>query len=63
MNEDQKERALILLKAMRDLMKKSDETPFVTDIFQLTAVWDGAECDGGCLYEELTDLLDDIEYS
>ena len=51
------DRAKVLLQAMCDMMKKQTETCCVQYIFDLTAVWDNAECDGYCLYEEAKQLL------
>jgi hypothetical protein len=51
------DRAKILIKAMVDMMHKQDATPYVSSIFELTAIWDEAECDGYCWYEEAMQLL------
>jgi hypothetical protein len=51
------ERALVLLKAMCDMMKTLDDLHWLESIFDQTAVWDDAQCDGGCLYEEAKELL------
>lgn len=53
------QRALILLQAMVDMMEKQKLSHCVQDIFELTATWDDAECDGYCLYEEAKELLED----
>ena len=57
------ERAKILLQAMVDLMKQQVESHYVLNILELTAIWDDAECDGYCLYEEARELLDEWLYS
>jgi hypothetical protein len=56
-------RELVLIKAMVDMMDKQVMNPYVQNIFELTAVWDGAECDGACWYDEAMELLEvnDIE--
>ena len=51
------ERAKILLKAAYDLLHKQTETPYVLDMLTETAVWDGAECDGYCLLEDIAEFL------
>lgn len=53
------ERAKILLQAMVDMMEKQNRTCYVQNIFELTAIWDEAECDGYCLYEEAKQLLEE----
>lgn len=58
--DERLERAKILLQAMLDMMHKQEQTSYVQNIFELTAVWDGAECDGGCWQEEARDLLEEI---
>jgi hypothetical protein len=51
------ERAKILLQAMCDMMKQQEQTCYVQNIFELSAIWDDVECDGYCLYEEAKELL------
>ena len=51
------DRAKILLQAMVDMMETQWKTPYVQDVFSLTAVWDEVECDGYCWYEEAKELL------
>lgn len=53
------ERAKILLQAMVDMMEKQKDDCSVNSIFELTAIWDNAECDGYCLYEEAKQLLEE----
>lgn len=52
------ERAKILLKAMCDMLDKIAGTGYVENIFETTAIWDGAECDGSCWHEEAKNLLE-----
>ncbi len=52
------ERKDILLRATFDILKKCEEGAHVKDVMGVTAVWDGAECDGSCLMQEIKDLLD-----
>ena len=56
------ERAKTLLKAYRDMFDKQRRSAYVKSIEELTAVYDDCECDGGCLYDDMGTLLDDIEY-
>lgn len=56
------ERAKILLQAYRDMFDRQSRSSYVKDITELTAFYDGCECDGGCLYDDMGVLLDDIEY-
>jgi hypothetical protein len=58
--DERLKRAKILLQAMLDMMHKQEQTRYVQNIFELTAVWDGAECDGVCWQEEARDLLKEI---
>ena len=59
MNEidEEKTRMAILLKAMCDIMQKQENSRYVLNIFEQTAIWDDAECDGYCLFEEAKELL------
>ena len=56
-HKDIENRKDILLKATLDILKKCEEGPYVKDVFMQTAIWDDAECDGGCLMEEIETLL------
>ena len=47
------ERAIILLKATYEMLKQQEESPIVLNILEQTAVWDGVECDGYCLKDEI----------
>lgn len=53
-------RAIILLKATSDILEKLDDTPYVLSFFEQTAVWDGVDCDGYCLMEEVNELLEEV---
>lgn len=56
--EQQLERAKILLKATHDILKKSDEGPYVEEVLTLTVGYDGTECDGFCLMEDIEHWFD-----
>lgn len=51
------ERALVLLRAGLHLGHSSDENGISFN--HATALWDGAECDGMCWLEEVSELLED----
>jgi len=51
------EELLKLLKATRDILTKCDQSHYVLDVMSTTAIWDNAECDGGCLLSEINDIL------
>lgn len=53
------ERAEILLKATKAILTKCNESVQLLDVMHQTAIWDGVECDSGCLLEEITELLSD----
>lgn len=55
MNED---RATVLLKAVLEILNKCNEGPYVKDVFSQTAFYDGAECDGLCLKEDIEHFLE-----
>ena len=60
-------REQVLLRAMVQLFKKQNESGYVLNLLEETTVWDGADCDGGCLLEEAGQLLVDsgidVEYT
>jgi hypothetical protein len=53
------ERALILLQAARDLLDKQNRSGYVLNLLEETVHYDEADCDGSCLLEEITALLED----
>lgn len=48
----------ILLRAAYDLLQKQHDSGIVLNLLEETAHWDGQDCDGYCLREEIRDLLD-----
>jgi len=50
MKEDRK---VTLLKACRDMLKKCDESIYVRSPMETTVFYDGADCDGYCLLEDI----------
>ena len=61
MTQEQQEQAKKLLKATLDILEKCDEGPYVKNVFEESAIWDNAECDGYCLFDELKELIKDIQ--
>jgi hypothetical protein len=55
MTED---RATVLLRATLEILNKCDEGPYVKDVLGVTAEYDGAECDGYCLKEDIEHYLE-----
>ena len=51
-------RAIVLLKATYEMLKKQEESPIVLNILEQTEVWDGVECDGYCLKDEIKDWFE-----
>ncbi len=58
---EQLERAKVLIKATIDILTECEDSPIVLDVMEQTAVWDGVECDGACLKDELEQLLAELE--
>lgn len=54
------ERAAVLLKAIHDLMRKQEESHYVLNILAETIFYDGSECDGGCLKEDIEYWFDEF---
>lgn len=57
------ERAKTLLQAYRDMYDRAnhDNRFYGKTLSELTVVYDEAECDSSCLYDDMGILLDDIE--
>ena len=47
------DRKIILLKAAYDLLKRQDESHYVLNLLEETTYYDGADCDGNCLMEDI----------
>lgn len=52
------ERAKIYIKAAHDLLQKQKDSYYVLDLLSETVFYDGADCDGYCLYEETGEWLE-----
>jgi len=51
------ERKEILLKAAFDILKKCNDAPFALSPMQETAFYDGMDCEGDCLLQDIADEL------
>ena len=56
-NEHEEDRDIILLRACLDLLNQYKESPFELEILGKTIYYDGSECDGYCLIDDLEDYL------
>jgi hypothetical protein len=54
------DRAITLLKATYDILTKQKESPYVLNVLEQTSIWDGVECDGYCLMEDIEAYLDEL---
>jgi len=54
------ERAKILLKATRDILEHCKDSFYVLNVLEVTAVWDGVECDGYCLKDDIDDFFEEF---
>jgi hypothetical protein len=57
MNDHTEARKAILLKACYDMLKKLDESYFVISPMETTVFYDGADCDGSCLKDDIAHEL------
>jgi hypothetical protein len=48
----------VLLKATLEILRKADDGPYVEDVLALTANYDGTECDGFCLMEDIEHAIE-----
>jgi hypothetical protein len=53
------ERSKVLLKAVLSLLQKAKDSDYVIDILSETIFYDGTDCDGYCLYDDIEALLED----
>lgn len=51
-------RARYLLEVSYDLLRKQEESFYVLNILSETIFYDGAECDGYCLMEDIDNFLE-----
>ena len=53
MAKEKEDRKITLLKATYKLLKKCSENPYVEDIMSSLVFYDGTDCDGSCLMEDI----------
>ena len=58
--ETAEQRAEILLRATYNILKKCENSFYVLNVLEVTDVWDGVECDGFCLMEDIKDWFDEF---
>lgn len=58
---DEVKRARILLGATKRLLDKQNDSAFVLDMLSQTVHYDGADCDGGCLLEDIECYFEEYE--
>ena len=51
------DRATILLKACLDFLNQHKESPYELEVLGKTVIYDGCECDGYCLIDDLDTYL------
>jgi hypothetical protein len=51
-------RSTTLLKAVLEILYKCDDGPYVKDFFENTAFYDGTDCDGYCLMNDIENYLE-----
>lgn len=51
------ERKDVLLKAAYELLSKQEGSSVVLNLLEETVHYDGADCDGGCLREDIATIL------
>lgn len=54
-------RAITLLMAARELLEKQKESPYVLNLLCETVFYDGVDCDGYCLSDDILDYLLEME--
>lgn len=52
------DRMTVLLKAAHDILTKCHESPHVLEVLAETAFYDGTDCDGHCLRDDIGHILE-----
>jgi hypothetical protein len=52
------DRKVVLLRAAYDILKRCDDGPYVENALSTLAQYDGTNCDGGCL---MNDIMYELE--
>lgn len=55
---DEDSREIVLLKACLELLQKCEDSTIVLDASSVTVFYDGADCDGYCLKEDIESFLE-----
>ena len=58
---DSLNRAKTLLKATKDLLEKQENSYYVLNLLDEAVFYDGAECDGTCLKDDIDYWFDELE--
>jgi hypothetical protein len=54
-------RAKILLKATKELLEKQENSHYVMNLLEQTVFYDGVDCDGSCLKDDIGYWFDELE--
>jgi hypothetical protein len=54
-------RAKILLKATKELLEKQENSFYVMNLLEETVFYDGVDCDGSCLKDDIGYWFDELE--
>jgi archaellum biogenesis ATPase FlaH len=54
-------REIHLLKAVVSLLSQQERSSYIIDMLSALVVYDGAECDGSCLLDDIRDFLEDYK--
>lgn len=60
---ENEERSVVLLRACLDLLNKQKESYCVLNMLEQTVYYDGTDCDGYCLSEDIELYLDSVKQS
>ena len=60
MKTEQQDRAKVLLKAALDLLTECDNAYWVLDAMDVLVTYDGTQCDGSCLKDDIDELLTEM---
>lgn len=60
MTQEQIERAIVLLEATKTILTKCEDSTYVLNVSMETAEYDGTECDGYCLNNDIKEFLEEI---
>lgn len=60
-DNDDIERAILLLSKVVELLDRQDETIYVLNILEQMVTYDEVECDGYCLKDDIEYLLSDLQ--